>query len=188
VDEVVLARHGETATSSARIVGGDAPLTDRGRDQARALGARLSSFPVDVCLTSGARRARETAELALAGRATSFEVLDSLGDIGFGSFEGRPLAEYRTWITSRAPTAAPVGGESRVDTLRRVARAFRSVLARPERHVLVVGHGLALVAASDERPGPVVSGVAYGSSVQLRRDELERAITRLDAWCEDPRW
>jgi broad specificity phosphatase PhoE len=188
VHEVVLARHGETATSAVRIVGGDAGLTATGRGQARALGATLSSVPVDVCLTSAALRARETAELALADRNVPFEVLPELADIAFGSFDGRPLADYRSWIASHPPTHAPVGGESRVETLRRFAGAFRSVLARPERSVLVVGHGLALLAATDERPEPAVTGVRYGAPVRLRRDELEQAVARLDAWCEDPHW
>jgi broad specificity phosphatase PhoE len=188
VHDVVLARHGETATSAARIVGGDAGLTVAGREQARALGVRLATVAVDVCLTSPAVRARETAELALAGRRVPFEVLPELGDIAFGSFAGRPLADYRAWIASHPPTHAPVGGESRVETLRRLAGAFRDVLARPERTVLVVGHGIALAAATDARPEPVVSGVGYGASVRLQRDELEQAVAHLDAWCEDPRW
>ncbi|MFN2628380.1 MAG: histidine phosphatase family protein [Gaiellaceae bacterium] len=188
MDEVVLARHGETRTSAGGRVGGDAPLTDAGRAQARELGQRLASFPVELCLTSRARRARETAELALAGRVVPFEELAELADIDFGSFAGRPLAEYREWIASHPPTESPGDGESRLATLRRFASAFGLVLDRPERHVLVVGHGLTLRAATEERPEPAVTGVPYGSAVRLTRAELERAVVRLDAWCEDPAW
>ena len=184
----MLARHGETETSARRIVGGDAPLTEAGQAQARALGAALVSFPADVCLVSAARRARETAELALAGRHVPIETVAELGDIGFGAWEGRPLEEYRAWVASHPPDEAPDGGESRVETLRRFVRAFRAVLRRPESHVLVVAHGLLLRAATDERPQPEVTGVAYGSHVRLTRPELEAAVARLDAWCEAPSW
>jgi probable phosphoglycerate mutase len=188
MDELVLAPHGETETSARRVVGGDAGLTAAGRTQARALAEELAGFPVEVCLTSGARRARETAQLALAGRDVPVAVLPELADIDFGAFEGRPLEEYRRWVAAHPPAEAPPGGESRVATLRRFARAFRALVARPERHVLVVAHGLMLPAAMGERPQPEVTGVPYGSSVRLTRGELERAAERLERWCEAPAW
>lgn len=188
MDEVVLARHGETETSVRGIVGGDARLTEAGRAQARALGHELAPVAFGVCLTSEARRARETAELALAGRDVARELLPDLNDIGFGAFVGEPLTAYRAWIASHPPTAAPPGGESRVETLRRFARGFRTLLARPERTVLVVAHGLALRTVLDERPRPEVTGVPYGSSIRVSRAELVHAVERLDAWCEAPVW
>ena len=188
MDDVVLARHGESETGAAGVVGGDAPLTEVGRMQARELGARLSEMPIDVCLVSEARRARETAELAVVAHDVPIEVLPELNDIGFGSFEGRPLAEYRGWVAARPPTEAPPDGESRLETLRRFGRALRALCGRRERHLLVVGHGLLLRAVSDERPQPVVAGVPYGSSLYLTRTELERATRRLEAWCEAPSW
>ena len=50
------------ARASARsIVGGDTALTPKGREQARALAVRLSGCPIDLCVTSCALRARQTA-------------------------------------------------------------------------------------------------------------------------------
>ena len=188
MDDVVLARHGESETSARRVVGGDAPLTGVGQEQARNLGRGLAPFPVDVCLTSGALRAKETAAIALAGRDVPCEVVGDLGDIDFGVFEGGSLEEYRAWIAAHPPDEAPPGGESRVATLRRFVRAYRTVLARPEPHVLVVAHGLMLSALTDERPQPTVAGVAYGSSIRLTHDELETQVARLERWCEAPSW
>ena len=188
MDELALARHGESTASARGVVGGDDPLTRLGREQARALGARLASFPAEVCLTSAALRARETAELALAERPVPIEIVPELGDVRFGAFEGRPLAEYRDWVAAHAPTVAPPGGESRVETLRRFARAFRSILVRPERSVLVVAHGLTIRAVLDARPQPVVAGAPYGHAERVRRAELEHAVRRLERWCESPAW
>jgi broad specificity phosphatase PhoE len=188
MDEVVLARHGESESGARGVVGGDGPLTERGREQARALGRELSSFPVDLCVTSAARRARETAELALEGRQVAVEVVADLGDVRFGAFDGRPLGEYRDWIAAHAPTEAPSGGENRVETLRRFTRAFRSILERPERHVLVVAHGLTIAAVLDARPQPVVANAPYGHAERLTRAALEDALHRLERWCESPAW
>jgi len=188
MDELLLARHGESEASAAGIVGGDSPLTPAGRLQARALGERLAAVPVDVCLTSAARRATQTAEIALAGRPVPIETLPELGDVQFGEFDGKALADYRAWIESHPPDESPAGGESRVQTLRRFASAFGSVRARPERHVLVVAHGLTVRALLDDRPRPVVTGAAYGDAVSLTGDELDAAIARLEHWCESPAW
>jgi broad specificity phosphatase PhoE len=188
MDELLLARHGESEAGAAGVVGGDPPLTAAGRMQARALGDRAAAFPADLCLTSGARRARETAELALAGRSVPVEILTELGDVRFGDFDGRPLERYRDWVGSHPPSERAPGGESRAETLSRFARAFRVVLGRPERHVFVVAHGLTIRSLLDRRPQPVVAGAPYGHSVRLTHVEVQAAVERLERWCEDPSW
>jgi broad specificity phosphatase PhoE len=188
MDDAVLVRHAESDAAARRVVGGDTPLSDRGRAQARALGSDLAGLPFDVCLTSGARRAVETADLALAGRPVRREVVSDLSDIAFGWFEGRPLDEYRDWVASHAPDESPPGGESRVDTLRRFCRAYRAILERPESHVLVVAHGLTLSALADSTPRPLLAGVPYASSLHLTRAALESAVARVEHWCQAPSW
>ena len=113
MDEVVLARHDESETAAAGVVGGDAGLTQRGRRQARRLGERLASTAIEVCLVSPARRARETAEIALAGRRVPLVVLGDLDDIRFGAFERRMLAAYRAWLAANPPHEAAPRGEMR---------------------------------------------------------------------------
>jgi broad specificity phosphatase PhoE len=188
MDDVVLCRHGESETAAAGVVGGDSPLTEAGREQARALGRTIAGRPLDVCFTSPALRARETAALALEGRDVPREVLPELADIEFGAFAGGPLQEYRAWVAEHDPTQAPPGGESRVDTLRRFCRAYRTLLERAEAHLLVVAHGLTLSALTDDPPQPSVAGVAYGSSLALTRADLTAAVARLERWCEAPAW
>jgi broad specificity phosphatase PhoE len=188
MDEVVLARHGESEQSALGLVGGDTPLTAAGREQALTLATQLAAFPAAVCVSSGAVRARETAAIVLEGREVPLEIDAELGDIGFGEFEGRPLEEYRDWVSSHAPTEAAPGGESRRDTLRRFATALGRLLERDEPNVLVVAHGLTIRAVLDERPEPIVAGAPYGSAVRLQRDELAAALQRLVRWCERPSW
>jgi broad specificity phosphatase PhoE len=188
MDDVVLVRHGESETAAAGVVGGDAPLTALGREQARQAGRALAGRPFDACFTSPARRARETAALVLEGHDVPQTVLPELADIDFGEFAGGLLEEYRAWIAAHDPAEPPPAGESRVDTLRRFCRAYRSLLERAEAHVLVVAHGLTLSALTDDPPQPSVAGVPYGSSLELTRDELTTAVARLERWCEAPAW
>jgi broad specificity phosphatase PhoE len=188
MDDVVLVRHGESESAAAGVVGGDASLTDAGRAQARETERALADRPFDVCFTSPARRALETAALVLEGREAPQIVLADLADIEFGSFSGGSLQEYRAWIAAHDPAEAPPGGESRVATLRRFCRAYRVLLERPETHLLVVAHGLTLSALADDPPQPSIAGVPYGSTLTLARDELSTAVARLERWCEAPAW
>jgi len=188
MDDLVLCRHGESETAAAGVVGGDAALTVIGRAQASELGRALAERPFDVCFTSPALRARQTAELALEGRDVPQAVLPDLADIDFGAFTSGPLHEYRAWIAAHGPAEAPPGGESRVATLRRFCRAYRALLGRAESHLLVIAHGLTLSALNDDPPQPSVAGVPYGSSLALSRAELTAAVARLERWCEAPAW
>ena len=95
MDEVILARHGESELSVVGTVNGDpavpCALTAAGREQARRLGELLADTELDLCVTSEFERTRETADLALAGRAVPRLVLPELNDVRFGSFEGGSL-------------------------------------------------------------------------------------------------
>jgi len=188
MDDVVFVRHGESETAAAGLVGGDAPLTALGRDQAFEAGRSLAERSFDLCFTSPARRARETAALVLEGRDLPETILPDLGDIEFGTFAGQPLREYREWIAAHDPSEPAPGGESRADTLRRFCRAYRELLDRVEAHLLVVAHGLTLSALADDPPKPSVAGVPYGSTLALTRAELSAAVARLERWCEAPAW
>jgi broad specificity phosphatase PhoE len=197
MDEVILARHGESELSVAGTVNGDpavaCALTAAGQEQARRLGEVLADVEIDLCVTSEFERVRETADLALAGREVPRLVLPELNDVRFGSFEGGTLSDYRRWAAANEPTVEPPGGgESRSGTVARYVSAYRTVLARPERTVLVVAHGLpiryVLNALAETDPAPLVEQVAYAEPYRLGAAELELAVERLDRWTKSPAW
>jgi broad specificity phosphatase PhoE len=196
LETVILVRHGESELSAAGIVSGDPAeprgLTDTGREQARRLGQLLAEEPIELCVTSEFVRVRETADLALAGRDVSRLVVPELNDVRFGEFEGRPFDEYRAWAGARDPTEAPAGGESRAEVAARYVRGFRLVLARPERLILVVAHGLplryTLLALQGLDPTPIVEQVPLAEPYHLGRQDFERSIDRLARWSEAPIW
>jgi broad specificity phosphatase PhoE len=196
VDRVVLARHGESERSVDGLTNGDptvaCALTAAGRDQARRLGVELADDRIDLCVTSEFERARETADLALAGRDVPRLVLAELNDIRFGEYEGRPLGDYRAWARAHGPEDVVPGGDSRAGTVARYIRAYRTILARPEETVLVVAHGLpvryVLDAVEHRDPAAAVAQVAYAEPFRLSADELREAVARLEAWAEKPAW
>src|SRR5437763_17003135 len=167
MQRLILARHGESDLSARGIANGDPAracvLTEAGQDQARRLGDLVADEPLDLCVTSAFSRTQETADLALAGRDVPRLVVPELNDVRFGEFEGRPFDEYRAWAGARDPTEAPPGGESRAEVAARYVRGFRLVLARPERLILVVAHGLplryTLLALQGLDPPPIVEPV-----------------------------
>lgn len=128
MEQVILARHGESELSLVGTVNGDpataCALTEDGRAQARRLGELLRATPIDLCVTSEFERVRQTAELALEGRDVPRVVIPELNDVRFGEFEGGTLAVYREWASTNEPTIeAPGGGESRSGTVGQIGRA-----------------------------------------------------------------
>ena len=195
--EVIVARHGESEYSAVGRVNGDpavpCPLTDQGRDEARAFGRTLDGVPIDLCVTSEFRRTKETADLALEGRDVVRLVLPDLNDLAAGDFEGEPLGDLRAWLRRHGPLAElPGGGEPRVATVRRYARAFRTLLARDERTILVVAHGLAVTYAVRAARGLDLPLSLEGTQVghvqphHLTAPALACAAERLEAYADDP--
>lgn len=197
VQSVILVRHGESALSVVGRTNGDprvaCALTEVGREQSRRLGRLLSGDDIGLCVVSEFERARETADLALEGREVPRLVLPELNDIRFGDYEGLELADYRTWARAHGPEEpAPGGGDSRAETVRRYARAYRTILARPEDTILVVAHGLpvryVLEAAAGRDPAPAIEQVPYAEPFRLTAVQLAAAAARLETWAAEPSW
>jgi 2,3-bisphosphoglycerate-dependent phosphoglycerate mutase len=197
VDAIILARHGESELS---LVGGtngepatSCALTEAGREQARRLGRLLEADDLGLCVVSEFQRAQETADLALEGREIPRLVLPELNDIRFGDFEGRALTDYRAWAHAHGPEeAAPGGGDSRAETVRRYVRGYRTILARPERTIFVVAHGLpvryVLDAVAGRNPAAAVEQVPYAEPCRVDAAELSAAVERLAEWAAAPAW
>lgn len=197
MNRAILARHAESTLSAVGRTNGDPSLavhlTEAGREQARQLWRTLAAEPIDLCVTSEFARARETADLALAGREVPRLVLAELNDIRFGKFEGGELAAYRAWAHGHGPEVpAPGGGESRVETVARYVRGFRTILERPEDTVLVVAHSLpiryVLNAVGGTAPVPRIEKVPYATPFPLGAAELADAAERLATWLAEPVW
>jgi broad specificity phosphatase PhoE len=194
---VLVARHAESECSDRGVANGEpnsrCPLTEHGEEQARALGRSLVGRQVDLYVTSEFQRARQTAEIALAGRELPWLELAELNDIRVGAFEGGALDLYISWAHGHEPEEQPPGGgESRVEVAARFTRGLRIVLARLEPVILVVTHGLAVSFLREAVAGQGFHArhvpVPYARPFEFGAEELAQALDRLEAWLQDPRW
>lgn len=160
----VLARHSESVLNLERRVNGDptldVPLTERGEEEARALGRQLAELPLDACIHTRFPRTRLTAELALAGRDVPLAVEPLFDDIDIGELEGETIERYRAWKHGHPRDVPFPGGESLDDAARRYAAGLRALLGGQYDHVLVVCHEIPIryalngLAGSDQLDGP----------------------------------
>lgn len=143
-----LTRHGETMFNVQHRIQGwcDSPLTERGCDQARKMGAILrecgASFDTAVCST--AERASDTLELLLGAldMPLAYERLKGLREMFYGDLEAQ-----QDFLAENDPEACRTyylqfGGESS-DTVRDRMVATLTEIMRAPGHgcVLAVGHG-----------------------------------------------
>ncbi len=147
---ILLARHGATPLAAGdRFAGStDAPLSDEGVAQARALARRLAREPIDAVYASPMIRAVSTAAAAIAGRSLAIVQAPELREVDHGRWEGltpeevksRFGEEYARW--SADPFRfGPQGGETGEQVLARaLPRLERIVREHDGRHVLVVSH------------------------------------------------
>jgi len=180
-----LTRHGESTLNLEQRINGDpsvpVALTEKGREEARLLGQQIKHIPVELCVHTRFSRTRDTAEIALEGREVPFEVEPLLDDIDVGKLEGVPLEEYRAWKREHVRSDDFPGGESLDDAARRYAEAFRKLLQRPERSILVVMHEIPLRYAinaadgSDDLDGPAHQ-LANATPFLFDENALARAV------------
>ena len=185
----VISRHGESTLNLENRINGDpdvpVALTDTGREEATLLGQQIKHIPIDVCIHTRFSRTRETAAIALEGRAVPFEVEPLLDDVDVGRLEGQTLEDYRAWKHAHTRRDAFPGGESLDDAARRYARAFRKLLERPETSIFVVAHEIPLRYAinaadgSDNLDGPAHQ-LANATPYLFDRDALGRAVEGIE--------
>jgi 2,3-bisphosphoglycerate-dependent phosphoglycerate mutase len=155
VPTLVLVRHGQSLWNLQNRFTGwvDVPLTETGRNEARAAGVALRGRRFDVAYTSVLVRAQETLRIAQEAAGLDLPVIRdaALNERDYGDLAGLDKAEtaerygaeqVHQW--RRSFDVAPPGGESLKDTAARTLPFFdRAILGdiRQGRDVLVVAHG-----------------------------------------------
>ena len=196
MNRLLLVRHAHARSNADDRISSTPPgegLSDLGIEEALALRETLAYEPIGLGVSTRLARAQETLALALGGRDVPRLVLPELDEIGFGSFEGGALADYRTWAWANEPDAlCPGGGESRVAVAERLAAALDVLLARPEAAVLAVSHALpiryVLDAADGLFPAARIAHVPHATPLALDAEAVERAAETLRVWGTAPRF
>jgi probable phosphoglycerate mutase len=148
---LIIIRHGESEWNRIGRYQGqaDAPLSDLGMQQAKALAQRLRNEPIDVIYTSPLQRAARTAEsVAEFHPVTPFRLAPALMEIHHGDWQGCMIdeivekypRELREWREYPSRSQFP-NGESFSNILKRVLD-FRDQLLEqhPDGRVLVSTH------------------------------------------------
>ncbi len=139
--QALLIRHAETEWTLTHQHTGrtDLPLTERGREAARALAGRLAGTHFALVLVSPLRRARETCELC--GLGAHAQVREELMEWDYGDYEGLTSAQIEQlrpgW--SLWQDGCP-SGEDAAAVGARADRVIAELAAAPG-PVAVVSHG-----------------------------------------------
>ena len=90
-------RHGQTDQNVLGLVQGDteSDLTEKGREEAKALRELVESLDVDIVVSSPLRRALDTAKL-ITGNKKEIITDDRLIERDYGLSEGKPVDEELT--------------------------------------------------------------------------------------------
>jgi broad specificity phosphatase PhoE len=175
VTRLLFIRHGESTWNAAGRWQGqaDPPLSDAGRDQAVAAGARLRDRDLTLLASSDLRRAAETAERIGAELGLTPRLVTGLRELDVGVWSGLPHEEIAQRFSAdlarfRAgdPDVEPGGGESRRALHQRVTAALAALAAEAPGRVAVVSHLGVLRAV---RPGFVLANAEW---VELSEGEL----------------
>ena len=148
--KIYLVRHGETTSNAARVVQmPDAPLSERGVEQAARLARRLSEAGVASILCSTLLRATMTAEHLSSISNVPVTLRADLQERNYGDIRGLSYDEVGANILD--PDYEPPSGETwrefhqRVDGLwRHLEKLIHDTPAEAAGNLVIVTHGLVL--------------------------------------------
>ena len=152
-----LVRHGETDWNTERRLQGraDIPLNEFGRTLAVKTGKGLENIRFDVCFTSPLKRAKETAELILAGKDTQIIDDNRIIEMSFSDWEGKHCSKerwevpdsFQKFFDDPANFEPAPGGESFAQMKARTGEFLHWLYEQEQyENVLITTHGAALAA------------------------------------------
>ena len=143
---LLLVRHAQSSGNARGVLSGtvDLPLTELGRAQAAALGARLATLPIAAVYASPLTRARDTAQATADRVGLPVTILEALREATLGAAEGLAWPEVRErWAIGNGLTWADAipGAEPGIEVRARISATVDELLRRhPDEVVLCVSH------------------------------------------------
>jgi broad specificity phosphatase PhoE len=192
---LLLVRHGEAETARTGVIAGrlDPPLSERGLEQARAVGAWLSMAPLTAVYSSTSGRALESARAIAAPHRLEPIPEPDLREIDFGVVEGLTFAQVAeqhpevaaAWLSRPDELAFP-GGESAASLRERVVRTVDEIVQRhPSATVALVCHAGPIRMLVGDALGltPALGfqvGCRHGSVTVIDHESERRVVMALD--------
>lgn len=161
-----LLRHGESEANVGGFINDDPTrpvmLTTKGRAQAATVAQALSGVSFSHAYASQFPRARQTAEIVLAGRNLALTIDARLNERRSG-LDGQPVEAFNGLVRPDPVRIKPVNGESFLEQMQRVGEFLDEIaLLHPEGIALVVSHENPIQAAA-ALAGQAMEAAARGS-------------------------
>ncbi len=154
MQKIYLIRHGETDWNLEKRFQGreNVPLNGKGKKQAQLLARRLKEKELTAVYSSPLSRARETAEIIGAVHGLTPCIVEKLGEISFGSLEGKKYTELNEnerkiidrWMVDPETVSIP-RGETFKQFRERILESYNELLnVEQEGDLAIVTHGGAI--------------------------------------------
>ena len=145
----LIVRHGQSTWNAEHRWQGlaDPPLSELGREQARALAAELRDVPLDAVYASDLQRASETAEAVARAKGLTVVTNPTLREIDVGEWSGLTTDEIKArfpagWERLSAGGDGWEHGETHAAMSERIVSAVTGIAgAHPGEQILCVLHG-----------------------------------------------
>jgi probable phosphoglycerate mutase len=162
-------------------------LNATGQAEVELLGRNLASIPIAAVYSSPLERARETAQAVAAHHGLEVRLRDSLGEVRFGDWTGRSIADldaadprWHAWNANRSIGRTP-NGESFLELQDRMVSEIMTIAAEhPAATVAVVSHADAIRAA-------LVQFLGIPGDLSLRLDIRPASVSILHLGSGSPR-
>jgi len=150
ITSFTLIRHGHTRATEQGLLYSDpnAPLTDKGIDQAQRVAKWLVNHKPELLLSSPAIRVRSSSDIIAKELDMPIEIVDGLDEWHIGDWEGRSYLDlkknepeaYQRWSADPIHNAPP-GGESILQVATRVGTHLKSMIEKHGgKHIALVTH------------------------------------------------
>ncbi len=163
---LIVVRHGNSVTNATNTFTGhlDAPLSEKGIEQAHLTARYLKDFNIDKIYSSDLKRAYDTALCIAQFHNLSVEKNEKLREIFAGDWEGKLYKEivdkypkqYNNWMNDVA-NCEPENGETVKDFFERIKKAFFDISKKNK--------GKTVCIATHATPIRVLKAVSIGKNV-----------------------
>ncbi|MCT4592189.1 MAG: class I tRNA ligase family protein [Candidatus Gracilibacteria bacterium] len=151
--KIMIARHGEAEHNVKGIVSSNidshCPLTEKGKNQAKALANVIKDEKIDMIISSPLQRTRETTEEILKTLPESTKVIydERIREIETGVKDGCAIEEWQSMFPDLKARffEAPEGGESKADVENRTKKLLQEIYDKHlDKNILIITHGAVL--------------------------------------------